>query len=54
MADVDVKYAAICPVATARIAASVVIASFLTPWFTAQVAKHSIKKRFQLILSKHN
>ena len=39
LADVDPRYAAICPVATAQIAASVIVTSFLTPWFTAQIAK---------------
>ncbi len=44
LADVDPKYAAICPIATAQIAASVIVTSFLTPWFTAQIAKHQAKK----------
>jgi 2-keto-3-deoxygluconate permease len=44
LADVDPKYAAICPIATAQIAASVIVTSFLTPWFTAQIAKMQKKK----------
>jgi 2-keto-3-deoxygluconate permease len=44
LADVDPKYAAICPIATAQIAASVIVTSFLTPWFTAQIAKLQKKK----------
>ena len=44
LADVDAKYAAICPIATAQIAASVIVTAFLTPWFTAQIAKRSVTK----------
>ena len=43
LADVDSSYAAIAPVATAQIAAAIIVTSFLTPWFTAQDAKHEKK-----------
>jgi len=43
LADVDSSYAAIAPIATAQIAAAIIVTSFLTPWFTAQIAKHEKK-----------
>lgn len=43
LAEVDAKYALIAPTATAQIAASVIITSFLTPLFTGWVYKHSRK-----------
>ena len=39
LADVDPRYAAVAPVATAQIAAAVIVTSFLTPMFAAWVAK---------------
>lgn len=39
LADVDPNYAAIAQVATAQIAAAVIVTSFLTPMFAAWVAK---------------
>lgn len=39
LADVDPRYAAIAPVATAQIAAAVIVTSFLTPLFAAWVYK---------------
>jgi len=40
LAEVDAKYALIAPTATAQIAASVIITSFLTPLFTGWVHRH--------------
>lgn len=44
LADVDPSYAAIAPVATAQIAAAIIVTAFLTPWFTAQVAKFDARR----------
>lgn len=46
LAAVDQTYAAIAPVATAQVAASVIITSFLTPAITSYVAKRN--KKFSL------
>lgn len=43
LAEVDNSYAAIAPIATAQIAAAIIVTSFLTPWFTAQIAKREKK-----------
>ncbi len=43
LAEVDSSYAAIAPIATAQIAAAIIVTSFLTPWFTAQIAKREKK-----------
>ncbi|MBQ2627611.1 MAG: 2-keto-3-deoxygluconate permease [Eubacterium sp.] len=43
LADVDPRYAAVAPVATAQIAAAVIVTSFLTPMFAAWVAKREGK-----------
>lgn len=40
LAAVDPAYAAVAPIATAQVAASVLITSFLTPMLTSFVAKH--------------
>ncbi|MBS5114234.1 MAG: 2-keto-3-deoxygluconate permease [Erysipelotrichaceae bacterium] len=45
LAEVDAKYAAIAPTAAAQIAASVIITSFLTPFFTSYVYKRNQKKQ---------
>ena len=44
LAAVDPSYAAVAPIATAQVAASVIITSFLTPMLANFVAKRSGKK----------
>lgn len=43
LASVDAKYAAIAPIATAQVAAAVIITSFLTPVFTNFIARKAGK-----------
>ncbi|MTL83611.1 2-keto-3-deoxygluconate permease, partial [Turicibacter sanguinis] len=44
LAAVDPTYVLIAPVATAQVAASVIITAFLTPMLTSFVAKQNEKK----------
>ncbi len=45
LADADASFAAISPIATSQIAASVIITSFLTPMFTSWIVKQNEKKK---------
>lgn len=45
LAEADPRYAAIAPVATAQIAAAIIVTAFLTPWFTAQIAKMDARRK---------
>ena len=44
LAAVDPAYAAIAPIATAQVAASVLVSSFLTPFLTSLVVKGRERK----------
>lgn len=44
LAAVDPSYAAIAPIATAQVAASVIITSFLTPVLTSLVVKYNARR----------
>lgn len=45
LAAADPRYTALAPVATAQVAACIIVTAFLTPWFTAQVAKYDAKHK---------